>query len=86
MNAAPITQPGVADGATVFVGSGVAVAGTGVFVAGGGSVLTRIPLNGNGVSVGTGVGVPVADPELHAVSKAASTMMMGVFLICFPIQ
>ncbi len=84
MNAAPITQPGVADGAAVFVGSGVAVAGTGVFVAGGGSVLTRIPLNDNGVSVGTGVGVPVADPESQAVNNAASATMVIMFLICFP--
>jgi len=64
----------------------VDVAGTAVFVAGGGSVLTRIPLSGNGVSVGVRVGVPVADPEPHAVTNAASTIMIAVFLIGCLIQ
>jgi hypothetical protein len=55
----------------------VKVAGTGVFVAGGGSVLTCIPLSGNGVSVGRGVDVLAAGAELHA-ANAIVTMMSNI--------
>lgn len=42
-----------------------------MFVAGGGSVLIRIPLSDNGVSVGTRVGAPVAGAELQAANAIA---------------
>jgi len=50
----------------------VKVAGTGVFVAGGGSVLTCIPLSDNGVSDGMGVDVPAVGAELHAANAIAN--------------
>jgi hypothetical protein len=58
----------------------VKVAGTGVFVAGGGSVLTCIPLSDSGVSVGTGVGVPAIGAELQA-ANAIAAMISPIRLI-----
>lgn len=48
-----------------------------MFVAGGGSVLTRIPLNGTGVSDGVRAGMSVVCAELHA-ANAMVTMMSNI--------
>ena len=72
-NAALVTQPGVALAVSSAVGgTGVCVVGMGVPVAGGGSVLTRTPLNGGSVSVGTGVGLGAA---VQAASKTANKVI-----------
>jgi len=61
-------------------GTDVKVAGTGVFVAGGGSVLTRIPLSANGVSVGVGVGMLAVGAEVQA-ANAIVAMISPIRLI-----
>ena len=51
-----------------------------MFVAGGGSVLTRIPLSANGVSVGVGVGMLAVGAELQA-ANAIVAMISPIRLI-----
>lgn len=59
------------------------MAGMGVLVAGGGSVLTRTPLNGGNVSVGSGVGL-AAGLMSHAASKTANTQVVLIHLFFMP--